>query len=60
MTKFSILNNRNLFPDNIVEMAFQEYETNYAPEYKFAVLNITSNETKYYKFEPGNTNINIE
>lgn len=29
---------RNLFPDNIIEMAFREYETNFQPEYKWQIM----------------------
>lgn len=32
------LKNRNLFPDNIIEMAFREYETGFQPEYKWNVM----------------------
>lgn len=43
---------RNLFPDNIVEMTFQEFETNYSPQYKYIVHNVTSNRTIVYKHRP--------
>jgi hypothetical protein len=43
---------RNLFPDNIVEMTFTEYETNYVKEYKYYLVRNSTNETSIYRYEP--------
>jgi hypothetical protein len=29
---------RNLFPDNLIELGFREYETNYAPQYNWVLV----------------------
>lgn len=43
---------RNLFPDNIVEMTFREYETNFKPVYKYTLVNRTSNTNTTLDFLP--------
>jgi L-cystine uptake protein TcyP (sodium:dicarboxylate symporter family) len=47
---------RNLFPDNIVEMTFREYQTEYTPIYKYNLVNVTSNHTIVVKELPKNLN----
>lgn len=42
---------RNLFPDNIIEMAFREYETSFQPEYKYHLL-YSNGTNKTLKFLP--------
>lgn len=37
---------RNLFPDNMIEMAFREYETVLAPQYKYVILANGTNRTE--------------
>lgn len=37
---------RNLFPDNIIEMAFREYETSFVPEYKWNIVGNNTNTTQ--------------
>ena len=45
---------RNLFPDNIVEMTFREYETAFVPVNKWVLVNTTSNFNRTIKELPAN------
>ena len=46
---------RNLFPDNIVEMTFREYQTEYTEMYKYVLVDLNSNATLTVKELPLNT-----
>lgn len=45
---------RNLFPDNIVEMTFREYQTDYLVIYKYNLTDLSTNTSQIVKELPSN------